>query len=364
MENMAINPNFWRGRRVFLTGHTGFKGGWLSLLLNYLGAEVHGYALAPPASPTFFDSVNLSANLSSDIRGNIGSIDNVEKALRAASPEIVLHLAAQSLVVESYANPLETYTTNIIGTANLLDAVRRVPTVCAIIVVTTDKCYQNQEWPFPYREIDKLGGHDPYSSSKACAEIVCSAYRDSYFSTPYNSLRVALATARAGNVIGGGDWASNRLIPDCVRAFTSRQPITLRNPSSIRPWQHVMEPLVGYLMLAEALMGGSAHDYACAWNFGPNPGDEASVAEVVSQAASYWSESADVRVESPKVHEANLLRLDISKAKQCLGWTPQWQLDRAIAETLSWYSAWHKKQDMHEFTMQQIVTYLSRLEVA
>lgn len=349
---MALSPAFWSGRRVFLTGHTGFKGGWLALWLRELGAEVFGYALPAVATPSLWQV----AQLAEVIPGQLADIRDAQ-ALRQAvvdfRPEIILHLAAQPLVRESYRAPADTYAVNVMGTVNLLEAARQCDSLRAVVVVTTDKCYENREWVWPYREQDVLGGLDPYSNSKACIELLCSSYRASFM----QSRGVALATARAGNVLGGGDWSPERLIPDILRAWQQGESLTLRYPQATRPWQHVLEPLYGYLLLAQALVeqGEAA---ASAWNFGPDAQGIASVAEVVEHLAQQWVGSADwTQGAEPQPHEAGLLALDSSKARRLLGWHPRWSLQRTLEQTLVWHQAWQDGQDMQAFTRAQIVAY-------
>ncbi len=355
MENMVIDDTFWAGRRVFLTGHTGFKGGWLALWLQRLGAEVHGFSLAPLTTPSLFEAAQVEKALASDTQGDIRDYPTFEGALKKANPEIIFHLAAQPLVRASYREPLETLATNVMGTAHLLEAARQVDGLRAIVVITTDKCYENREWVYPYRETDPLGGHDPYSASKACAEIVAASYRASFFG---KEGVVAVATARAGNVIGGGDWAEDRLVPDCVRAFSSGQSVELRYPEAVRPWQHVLEPLSGYLMLAEALCGELAPDYAEAWNFGPDASGDATVGKIAQRVAEFWGNGKVVLPTAHNhPHEAGLLRLDITKARSHLHWSPRWSIDRALEETVAWYKAWHSGKDMYAYTLAQIDTF-------
>jgi CDP-glucose 4,6-dehydratase len=351
----------WKGKRVFLTGHTGFKGSWLSLWLHKRGALVRGYALDPAASPNHFEVAHVGETLESCI-GDLRDQARLQKEMQSFKPEIVIHMAAQSLVRPSYDQPLETYAINVMGTANLLEAVRTTLGVRSVIVVTTDKCYENHEWVWPYRENDRLGGYDPYSSSKAAAELVTASYRNSFFHpSRYADHGVAVATVRAGNVIGGGDWAVDRLIPDIIRAFHAGVSIRLRNPHAIRPWQHVLEPLRGYLMLAEALYDHGP-EFGGAWNFGPRDLDALPVSKIAEQMARVWS--ADGRHaarweldDAPTVHEAGLLRLDWSKAARELGWCPVFSIEEALKFTVSWYAAWSDKQAMRESTEQQIEAY-------
>jgi CDP-glucose 4,6-dehydratase len=354
METL-VNP--WSGRRVFLTGHTGFKGSWLALWLSKLGARVRGYALEPATEPNMFNIATVSRHLE-DVRGDVTDGPLLQCAMSDFAPEVVFHLAAQPLVRRSYADPVGTYTTNILGTVNLLEAVRRVRSVRAIVCITTDKCYENREWIWPYREADPLGGFDPYSSSKACAEIVTAAYRNSFF--PVDGIlehHVGLATARAGNVIGGGDWSDDRLIPDLIRGFRSREPVQIRRPKSIRPWQHVLEPLYGYILLAEHLL---AENMLCAsaFNFGPNDDDTWSVERIANHLASAWGRAAGwVRDPDAGAHEAGILRLDSSKARGQLGWHPQLTTETSLEWTVAWYRKWDNGDDMHEFTCRQIDEY-------
>ena len=361
-----MTPDFWSGRRVFLTGHTGFKGGWLALWLAELGARVSGYALAPPTTPNLFTVARVAEGLAEDQRGDIRDAPALVRALGNAAPEIVFHLAAQPLVRASYAQPVETYATNVMGTVHLLEAVRQTPSVRAVIVVTSDKCYDNQEWVWGYRETDGLGGFDPYSSSKGCAEIVTAAWRRSFFAVP---AAAAIASARAGNVIGGGDWAEDRLIPDAIRAFRAATPVAIRNPGAIRPWQHVLEPLSGYLCLAERLLNdGSSPDghggksWAEAWNFGPLPDSEQTVAHIISRLVTLWDvpgTRAAWRHEDGghHPHEAGYLALDSAKARRRLHWAPRWNLDQALEATVSWFAAWHQGADMRALTLEQIAAY-------
>lgn len=354
---MAVNPDFWRDRRVFLTGHTGFKGGWLALWLHRLGARVHGYALEAEGESSLWRAAALEPLLDSCI-ADIRDSQRLRESLCEARPEIVFHLAAQPLVRASYREPLDTYSTNVMGTANLLEAVRACPEVRAVVVVTTDKCYENREWLWPYRETDALGGHDPYSSSKACAELVCAAYRTSFLA----ARSVGLATARAGNVIGGGDWSEDRLVPDALHAWSQGREVVLRHPGATRPWQHVLDPLAGYLGLAEALWTSPA-EHARAWNFGPDAGGVRSVGEVVEGLATHWPAAAPWRVEADgTLHEATRLTLDSSLARTQLGWVPRWNLDEALRRTCAWQRAWLDGQDMQAFSQRQIDDYQGEVQ--
>lgn len=331
-----MTPDFWRGRRVFVTGHTGFKGAWATVWLHALGADVCGYALAPPTTPSLWNIAG-AADLCRDERGDIRDLDRLTAAMHDFRPEIVLHLAAQSLVRPSYAAPVETYATNVMGTVHLLEAARRSPDLKAVVVVTSDKCYENREWLWGYREIDPLGGRDPYSSSKGAAEIVTHAYAASFFDHPDGPF---VASARAGNVIGGGDWATDRLVPDLVTAFREGRSADIRHPASVRPWQHVLEPLSGYLRLAEHLVVNGPATVG-AWNFGPPAEAVRSVREVVERLTTLWGGGSTWRdVSDPaSPHEATLLQLDSTKACTRLGWAPRWTLDRALAATVEWYRA-------------------------
>jgi len=364
MEDLVAQA-FWSKRRVFLTGHTGFKGGWLALWLSQLGANVRGYALDPSTQPNFFTETRLGERIE-DVRGNILDATKLEAAIREFRPDVVFHLAAQPLVRYSYVNPIETYETNVIGTARVLDAIRRTPSVRAVVSVTTDKCYENKEWVWPYRETDPLGGYDPYSSSKACAEIVSAAYRQSYF--PAERLAdhgVAIATARAGNVIGGGDWSEDRLIPDMVRGFMSKQPVRIRRPHAIRPWQHVLEPVHGYMLLAQALSGGAADaaKFATAYNFGPSDSDARPVSWIVEKMTRLWGDGASWVLDDDKgPHEAGYLRLDASRAHRDLSWTPTLNLETALEWLVDWYQSWgSSSSSTTDKTLQQISEYASRL---
>jgi len=353
MESLGMNPDFWNNKSVFLTGHTGFKGGWIALWLSHMGAKVYGYALTPPTTPNFFNETNLSNHLKQSTIGDIRDQDKLTKALKATSPSLVIHMAAQPLVRESYVTPVETYATNVMGTVNLLDAIRRTDSVQAVVNITTDKCYDNKEWIWGYRENDRLGGYDPYSSSKACSEIATAAYRNSFLA----GSGIHVATARAGNVIGGGDWADDRLIPDLLRALDSEETLQIRSPNAVRPWQHVLEPLSGYLMLAEALYE-QGEPFAEAWNFGPNEEDAKSVSWVVDKLCTRIPGAAweiDIQKQS---HEAGLLKLDNSKSKANLGWSPRWNLETALIKTLEWHKAWRDDEDMDKLTNMQITEFL------
>ena len=347
-----MNPAFWQGKRVLLTGHTGFKGSWLSLWLQSMGAQVTGYALAPPTNPSLFEIAEVAEGMTSVI-GDIRDLAKLQAVFAEHQPEIVIHMAAQPLVRYSYQNPVETYSTNVMGTVHVLEAVRNSPSVKAVVNITTDKCYENREWVWGYRENEPMGGFDPYSNSKGCSELVTSAYRRSFF----QDKGIALASARAGNVIGGGDWAADRLIPDILRAFEQNQPVIIRNPHATRPWQHVLEPLSGYLTLAELLY---TDGQACAegWNFGPHDDDARPVQWIVEHMVSSWGNGASWQLDGGvHPHEANYLKLDISKAKARLGWQPRWALSAALEKITAWHHAYLASTNMHEFTMQQIANY-------
>ena len=354
MENL-VNP--WQGKRVFMTGHTGFKGGWLSIWLARHGAHVRGYALDPLTEPNFFGVASVSSVVE-DVRGDIRDFGRLESSMVAFRPDVVFHLAAQPLVRASYTDPLGTYGTNVMGTAHVLEAVRKTPSVRAAVCITTDKCYRNDEEHRPYTETDPLGGHDPYSSSKACAEIVTAAYRSSFFSTDsIQRYPVAVATARAGNVIGGGDWAEDRLIPDLMRAFLEKRPVTVRNPRATRPWQHVLDPLSGYMLLAERLLDGRL-EFASAYNFGP-AGDELwTVERITTKLAHLWGNGACwVRDPAPVLHEAEFLALDSSKSRTELGWQALLRIEVALEWTMSWYKLWQQGAEMRQVTEMQIAAY-------
>jgi len=352
-----MNIDFWTGKRVFITGHTGFKGSWLSLWLQKLGADVTGYALSPPTTPNLFEAARVADGMHSVI-DDIRNVERLVAAMRQAAPEIVIHMAAQPLVRHSYANPVETYSTNVMGTVHLFEAVKQTPGVRAVVNITSDKCYENREWAWGYREDEAMGGYDPYSSSKGCAELITAAYRNSFFApSRYDRHRVAIASARAGNVIGGGDWALDRLIPDIMRAIAENTPVIIRNPHAIRPWQHVLEPLSGYLLLAQRLYE-TGSDHGGAWNFGPHDEDAKPVQWIVEKLAAHWGEGASWVLDTEEhPHEAHYLKLDCSKAKMRLNWHPRWRLANALEHIVSWHKAQRAGADMHEFTMKQIIDY-------
>ena len=365
---VAAAAEFWRGRRVFLTGHTGFKGGWLALWLQQMGATLTGYALDAATTPSLYATAQVAAGMHSII-GDVRDAQRLAGAVADAQPEMVFHLAAQPLVRHSYVDPVGTYETNVMGTIHLLEAVRRTPSVRAVLVVTTDKCYDNKEWVWPYRETDPLGGYDPYSSSKACAELVTSSWRDSFFPVArYDAHRVAVASARAGNVIGGGDWASDRLIADVIRAFCAGETLQIRNPAATRPWQHVLEPLRGYLMLGERLLTQGT-DYASAWNFGPQSTDAKPVEWIVRYLSAKWGGRAEWTVDGTEdaqqhVHEAQTLKLDWSKAHARLGWQPLLTLPEALDQTLEWYQQQSQGADARLLCLAQIRAYTERVRAS
>lgn len=341
----------WSGRRVFVTGHTGFKGGWLSLWLAGQGALIHGYAIEPPSTPSFFGACGLANRIAQDTRADIRDGAALSSAIRDAQPEVVFHLAAQPLVRSAYEQPLSTLDVNVMGTARLLEAILSVETVRAVVVVTTDKCYENREWDWPYRESDALGGFDPYSSSKACAELVTASYRRSFL----EARGIGVATARAGNVIGGGDWATDRLVPDFFRAIEAGQSLAIRSPGAVRPWQHVLEPLAGYIMLAERLLTHS--DAAESWNFGPEEADAHTVGWMADRLCTQIPGARWDHVRGNQPHEAQRLSLDSSKARRRLGWRPRWNLEQALSRTVAWHLAWRDGADMGAVTETQIAAY-------
>jgi CDP-glucose 4,6-dehydratase len=360
-----INKEFWKGKKVFVTGHTGFKGSWLCLWLHSLGAKITGYSLNPPSNPNLFDLCKIN-EITNTVIGDIRNYPLLNSAISDFDPDMIIHLAAQPLVRESYSNPIETYETNVLGTVNVFEAVRSLSTKSdkkrAIVNVTSDKCYENKEWLWGYREDDKLGGYDPYSNSKACSELVTSCYLQSFF-YPNNPYSITLASARAGNVIGGGDFAADRLIPDCVRSCLNKTEIIIRNPYSLRPWQHVLEPLGGYLLLAEKLYNDGVV-YQGGWNFGPSEKDALSVKTIVDIFIKKWGEPANIKIEGDNVtHEAKILKLDCSKAKQLLGWEPCWDIREAIDKVVSWTKAYNTNQDLKKVCIGQIEEYELKLRM-
>ena len=352
-----IDKKFWSGKKVFLTGHTGFKGSWLSLLLHKLGAQVTGYALQPPTNPSLFEQCRID-KLVESIIGDVCDFEHLKRAMSAVEPEIVIHMAAQPLVRESYRIPVETYMTNVMGTVHLLEAVRGCSSICAVVNVTTDKCYENKEWYWGYRENEPMGGYDPYSNSKACSELVTSSYRSSYFNSQCDDkYGVALASARAGNVIGGGDWAKDRLIPDCIQALLNNEIIRIRNPVAIRPWQHVLEPLSGYLTLSQQLYQyGNA--FAEGWNFGRDDYDSKPVEWIVNKLCEKWGDGAAYQIDKgDHPHEAHYLKLDCSKAKSVLNWRPRWHLEHALDKIIEWTYAYQNQADLRSVCLKQIDEY-------
>lgn len=357
MPANCVDTDFWKGRRVLITGHTGFMGGWLCLWLDQLGATLAGYALAPVKQPCLFDATGLAGRMDSII-ADIRDRERLTLAMTEFEPEIVMHLAAQPLVHQAHHDPVETFDVNVMGTINLMQAIRATPSVRAALVVTTDKVYENREWPWGYRECDALGGHEPYGASKACAEFAVNAYRGSYFS---DNRPLGIATIRAGNIIGGGDWADNRLIPDAIRSFGAKSPLSLRNPNSIRPWQHVLDPLRGYLMLGHRLAEDS-NQWAGPWNFGPAEEDAVPVSVVADEITRLWGEGARWQCDTPMENkdsaavakESQRLILSSSQAQTRLGWRPVWHLQRALAATVDWYKAHLAQRDMYGFSLQQI----------
>jgi CDP-glucose 4,6-dehydratase len=352
-----FNRSFWKSRRVFLTGHTGFKGSWLSLWLNDLGADVTGYALDPPTQPSLFEQAGVAGILRS-IRGDIRDLETLKTALAECHPEVIIHMAAQSVVRRGYEDPIETYSSNVMGTVHLLEAVRQLKDKCVVVNVTSDKCYANREWIWGYRENEPMGGRDPYSNSKGCAELVTTAYRDSFF--PPASLKehgIALASARAGNAIGGGDWTTDQLIPDLMRAFLGGKPCLIRNPTAFRPWQFVLEPLRGYLMLAERLTE-DGQSFASGWNFGPADADAKPVSWIADELVRSWGDGATwTQDAAAHPREAHALKLDASKANTCLGWYPALPLKPALQWIIEWYRAFHTGADLRQLTRTQIERY-------
>ena len=361
MPTLRLDRDFWRDRRVFVTGHTGFMGGWLCLWLIRLGARVAGYALPPPTRPSLFEAVGLGERMCSMI-ADVRDLERLSAAMEDFAPEVVLHLAAQPLVGQAYAAPVDTFAVNVMGTVNVMQAMRRCPTIAAAVIVTTDKVYLNREWPWGYRESDTLGGHEPYGASKACAELAVEAYRRSYFA---EQRPLGIVSVRAGNIVGGGDWAARRLMPDAMRAFSQRRSLVIRNPASVRPWQHVVDPIGGYLALAERLARDPAR-WSGPWNFGPAEADSWPVGQVADEVARLWGDGArwleppstngsdEAATAAGKAKEAGLLVLSSAKAQAELGWTPVWRIQRALAATVDWYKAQLSGKDMHAFTVNQI----------
>jgi CDP-glucose 4,6-dehydratase len=360
MEGLGMNPKFWKGKRILVTGHTGFKGGWLALWLQNLGANVIGYSLQPPTNPNLFEIANVGEGMKS-LAGDVRDLEHLKLCIIENKPEIIIHMAAQSLVRLSYDNPVETYGTNVMGTVYVLEAVRYTDDVKVVIVVTSDKCYENKEWVWGYRENEPMGGYDPYSNSKGCAELVTAAYRSSYFNVEhYERHGVALASVRAGNVIGGGDWAKDRLIPDIMNAFMEKRPVMIRNPNAVRPWQYVLEPLNGYLTLAERLWEDGPK-FAEGWNFGANEQDTRSVSWIADFLSRLWGSGAHWKYDfSNHPHEANYLRLDCSKARARLNWSPKLSLKTALEWIVEWYQGYWNNEDMRQVAENQINRYQDR----
>lgn len=354
---MVNKSNFWQGKKVFITGHTGFKGSWISLWLKKLGAEVTGYSLNPPTEVNMFELLSLKDEINS-ITGNIINFEKLRGAIKDAKPEIVIHMAAQSLVRESYKDPVLTYETNVMGTVNILEAMRQVDGIKVLLNITSDKCYENRDWLWGYREADSMGGYDPYSSSKGCAELITSAYRRSFFNPKeIEKHGLAISSARAGNVIGGGDFSQDRLIPDIIRAALNKEKLTIRYPHSTRPWQHVLEPLNGYLMLCERLYK-TPKDYCGAWNFGPSDYDIKPVSWILDKFSENWGEKIPFDIEkNEKPHEASILKLDSSKANMLLGYIPKLNIEDTLSITSDWYKAYKNKENMKQFTISQIEYY-------
>ncbi len=360
-EPSPMSAEFWAGKRVFLTGHTGFKGGWMALWLHSLGAVVKGYALEPSTTPSLFAASRLGELVESEI-GDVRDGAALAASVSAFKPEVVIHMAAQPLVRYSFAEPLETFETNVMGTANVLEAVRKAGTVRAVVNVTTDKCYENKEWHWGYRENEPLGGYDPYSASKACSELVSSSYRQSFFNeSDYDAHACAVASGRAGNVVGGGDWSADRLIPDILRDFENGTPVSIRNPNAIRPWQHVLEPVSGYLLLAQNLYEHGPQ-FAQAWNFGPDESSAKPVQYLVSQMVAHWDGHASWTVDDgPHPHEAQYLKLDCSKAHNELRWLPKWGIAETLEAVVQWHRAFLAGEDMRDYSVAEIKRYSAML---
>ena len=358
MDNLF--ENIFYDRKVLVTGHTGFKGSWLCLVLNELGAKICGYALEPPTDPSLYALAKIDEIVDSYI-ADIRDLNTLNNVINKEKPEIIFHLAAQPIVRDSYRYPAETYSTNVMGVVNLFEACRKEPSVRAVVNVTTDKCYENREWHWGYRENEAMGGYDPYSSSKGCSELITTAYRSSFFNPKdYGRHGMAIASARAGNVIGGGDWAADRLIPDFIRAIISKKKLIIRNPQAIRPWQFVLEPLNGYLTLAAKLFTGGP-SFSGAWNFGPNDQDAQSVEWIASELCTLWGEAASYEINAgSQPHEAQYLKLDCSKAKAELLWTPKWDLKRNLEAIVQWNRAWQAGEEMRKVTKGQIDLFFAQ----
>ena len=350
-----VNTTFWKGKKVYLTGHTGFKGSWLSLYLQNMGALVKGYSLEPNTEPALFSKANVADGMESEI-GDIRDLDQLSRSMVSFNPDVLIHMAAQPLVRFSYQKPVDTYTTNVIGTVNVLEVARKCARLKAIVSVTSDKCYENKEWEWGYREDEPMGGYDPYSSSKGCAELVTAAYRRSFFSSENTA---SLASARAGNVIGGGDWAEDRLIPDILRAFEKSKPVIIRNPLSIRPWQHVLEPISGYLVLAQELFL-NGDEFAEGWNFGPKDEDCKPVSWILDEMVKYWGNNAKWDIDKyNNPHEAGYLKLDCSKASNKLKWNPKWSLQQTLKSTIDWHKIYINGDDLRIKCLTEINNYIN-----
>lgn len=357
--NVNLFDSIYNGKKVLVTGHTGFKGSWLCLLLHKLGADVYGYALQPPTSPSLFEEARIEELITSYI-GDVRDLAHLSEVFNQVKPEIVIHMAAQPLVRDSYKIPVDTYAINVMGTVNVLEACRHTNSVKAIVNVTTDKCYENKEWHWGYRENEPMGGYDPYSNSKGCSELVTSSYRNSYFhQKDYDQHGVAIASARAGNVIGGGDWATDRLIPDFIRAISQNRKVVIRSPYAIRPWQHVLEPLNGYLTLAAKLYT-EGPKYDGGWNFGPDDKDAKNVEWITQRICELWGNGASYEIDTnPQPHEANYLKLDCSKAKAELDWEPRWNINKTLESIVEWNKVFLTGQDVRKITENQIGAYFS-----
>ncbi len=350
--------SFWKNKKVFITGHTGFKGSWLSLWLSNMGADVYGYSLLPNKSKNLFNILDIPSLIKKSIIGDIRDLDFLIKNIKECDPEIVFHMAAQPLVRLSYNDPIETFSTNVIGTANVMESLKACSSLKSSVIITSDKCYENKETFESYTEDDPMGGHDPYSASKGCSELVISSYKNSFFSSEtYDHHGNAVASARAGNVIGGGDWSDDRLIPDAIKCFESNKTLLIRSPNAIRPWQHVLEPLNGYMILAEKLYNDGV-EFSGGWNFGPSDSDNISVSDIVKIIVKIWDEKVEWKIdESKKKHEANILKLNCTKSRSRLNWKPKWNAERAIESTISWYKALASGKDMYKFSIAQIEEY-------
>lgn len=354
-----MNLEFWKGKKVFITGHTGFKGSWLSLWLKNLEVELTGYSLDSSDQKSFFKDAKIANGMNSII-GDIRDIELLKKEVIKSKPDIIIHMAAQALVRDSYSDPVQTYSTNIMGTVNIFEAARECNSVKSLINVTSDKCYENKERELGYKENEPMGGYDPYSSSKGCAELVASAYRNSFFKPEG---KINMASVRAGNVVGGGDWSKDRLIPDAIKAFYNNQKVLIRNPGAIRPWQFVLEPLRGYLMLAEKMYNG-ANDFASGWNFGPNDTDVKNVEWIIQKLCSEWGQEANWEYEKEKskiLHEANYLKLDITRAKKMLKWSPTLNIEETIGFIVEWYKGYENNEDIRKISVDQIIKYQNLL---